>query len=27
VSRWTAERAVKAALKRIDNAAGISEKD
>jgi len=26
-SRWTAERAVRAALKRIDNAAGISEKD
>jgi len=25
--RWTAERAVRAALKRIDNAAGISEKD
>jgi len=26
-SRWAAERAVKAALRRLDNAAGISEKD
>ena len=26
-SRWAAERAVRAALRRLDNAAGISEKD
>ena len=27
VSRWTAERAVRAALKRIDDASGVNEKD